>query len=245
MVELKGVGKRYDGHVALQPLDLSFEKGKVTALIGPSGCGKSTLLRIILGLIEPSSGSVSIAGETVTPQSAQEIRRKVGYVVQDGGLFPHLTAGQNVTLMSKTLGRQPTEIEGRLDELCELTHIERSMMQRYPAELSGGQRQRIGLMRALALKPRLLLLDEPLGALDPLVRAGLQSDLKEIFKQGDQTVVFVTHDMGEAAYLADHIVLLRSGQVVQQGSLKDFQEQPAEPFVNEFLSAQRQIGAIA
>ncbi len=245
MVELKGVSKRYDDHEALRPLDLTIDRNQVTALIGPSGCGKSTLLRIVLGLIQPTTGFVSIDGTVLTPGSAQAIRQKIGYVVQDGGLFPHLTSGENVTLMARYLQMPRERIEGRLSELAGLTHIDRSMLSRYPGELSGGQRQRIGLMRALALDPDLLLLDEPLGALDPLIRAGLQTDLKQIFQLRGKTVVFVTHDMGEAAFLADRIVLLREGRIVQEGALADFQKHPADSFVTEFLSAQRQIGAIA
>ena len=245
MVELSGIAKSFGDKPALKSIDLSLESGKSTALIGPSGCGKSTLLRIILGLIQPDAGNVSVDGEEVTPLTVERMRQQIGYVVQDGGLFPHLTAGENVTLMSRYLNRPADQISQRLTELCSLTHIEAPMLNRYPVELSGGQRQRIGLMRALALQPKLLLLDEPLGALDPIVRAGLQTDLKDIFDKMGQTVVFVTHDMGEAAYLAQHIVLLKDGEVVQQGSLQEFRDQPADPFVTQFLSAQRQIGAIA
>jgi osmoprotectant transport system ATP-binding protein len=245
MVELKGVTKRFGDKPALKSIDLALESGKSTALIGPSGCGKSTLLRTILGLIQPDAGSVSVDGKDVRPETVEQMRQQIGYVVQDGGLFPHLTAGENVTLMSRYLNRPADQISKRLTELCGLTHIEPDMLNRYPVELSGGQRQRIGLMRALALQPKLLLLDEPLGALDPIVRAGLQTDLKEIFDKMGQTVVFVTHDMGEAAYLAQHIVLLKDGEVVQQGTLQEFRDKPADPFVTQFLSAQRQIGAIA
>jgi len=244
VVELKAISKRYGDHVAIRSLDLEIPTGKVTALIGPSGCGKSTLLRIILGLIEPSSGAVSIDGTVLTPENMENVRRETGYVIQDGGLFPHLTAGQNVTLFSRFLGHEESAIQIRLGELCTLTKFDPSMLERFPVELSGGQKQRVGLMRALMLKPKLLLLDEPLGALDPLVRAGLQTDLKEIFRSSESTVVFVTHDMGEAAYLADNIVLLREGQVIQQGGFGEFTDQPADAFVSEFLSAQRQVGAI-
>jgi osmoprotectant transport system ATP-binding protein len=245
MVELRDIVKRYGAREALNVPALAIETNKVTALIGPSGCGKSTLLRIVLGLIVPEKGTVQIDGKALTPDTAQAVRREIGYVVQDGGLFPHLTAAENVQLMAVYLGQSPEAVTQRLGELCALTHIDQGMLDRYPAELSGGQRQRIGLMRALMLDPELLLLDEPLGALDPLVRAGLQSDLKEIFARRGKTVVFVTHDMGEAAYLADRIVLLKEGKLIQEGSLADFKNQPADPFVSEFLNAQRQIGAIA
>jgi len=234
MIALKGVTKRYGSLTALSPTDLTFETGAVTALIGPSGCGKSTLLRLILRLIEPDAGSVNIDGVDVTEANVQDVRRKVGYVVQDGGLFPHLTARENVCLMGKHLGRSVD-----LKSLTDLVRFPESGLDRYPLELSGGQRQRVGLMRALALDPSTLLMDEPLGALDPLVRSSLQTDLKEIFRRLGKTVVFVTHDMGEAAYLGNRIVLLRDGKIVQEGQLQDFQKSPAEPFVTEFLNAQR------
>lgn len=234
MITLHGVSKRYGDRVAVHPVDLVFGAGEVTALIGPSGCGKSTLLRLILGLIPPSAGTVELDGTQVTPEAAIEIRRKVGYVVQDGGLFPHLTARKNVTLMGEHLNK-PVD----LDRLTELTRFPKDGLDRYPTELSGGQRQRVGLMRALALDPAILLMDEPLGALDPLVRAGLQNDLKSLFITLRKTVVLVTHDLAEAAFLADRIVLLSEGKVVQTGTLGDLQERPATPFVTEFLQAQR------
>jgi osmoprotectant transport system ATP-binding protein len=239
MIEFRGIEMRYGETAAIRGLTLSIPSGKVTALIGPSGCGKSTLLRLILGLIVPTAGEVSVDGHKVERATAQEIRRSSGYVIQDGGLFPHLTAEQNVTLMAAHLGRAVD-----LPKLAELARFPTEALKRFPGELSGGQKQRVGLMRALALEPRLLLLDEPLGALDPLVRSSLQHDLKEIFKSFGQTVVLVTHDMGEAAYLADRLVLLRDGKVVQEGTLEDFQKRAAEPYVTEFLNAQRQLVAL-
>lgn len=239
MIALRGVSKRYGDRWALHPTNLEAPSGKVTALIGPSGCGKSTLLRLVLRLIEPTAGETLIEGEPVTPDSCVAIRRKIGYVIQDGGLFPHLTARENVTLMGRHLGR-----EVDVARLAHLVRLEEAALDRYPLELSGGQRQRVGLMRALALDPSTLLLDEPLGALDPLVRASLQSDLKELFGSLGKTVLLVTHDMGEAAFLADRIVLLREGRIVQQGTLSDFQERPSEPFVTEFLTAQRSVVAL-
>ena len=218
--------------------------GQTTALIGPSGCGKSTLLRMIAGLIPPTTGEVVIDGQALTLDTALRLRRQIGYVIQDGGLFPHLTAGQNVALMAKHVGMPQEDLEARIAELCELTRFPGDGLSRYPVELSGGQRQRVSLMRALMLKPSHLLLDEPLGALDPMVRAALQADLNEIFKQLGQTVVLVTHDMGEAGYLADKIVLLREGSVVQEGTLEDFQVRPTDLFVTHFLTAQRSLVAL-
>ena len=242
MLALNNVSKRYGPTLAVAPTDLVAEKAHVTALIGPSGCGKSTLLRMIVGLVEPTTGTISIDGQEMNASSATELRRRIGYVIQDGGLFPHLTSRQNVTLMARHLGR--TDGQAKLSELAALTQLPMDCLDRYPLELSGGQRQRVALMRALALSPTTLLLDEPLGALDPLVRSSLQTDLKSIFKQTGVTVLLVTHDMGEAAYLADKIVLLRDGRVVQQGTLDDYQNRPAEQFVTEFLNAQRSVVAL-
>jgi osmoprotectant transport system ATP-binding protein len=213
-------------------------------LIGPSGCGKSTLLRIIIRLIEPDSGSIELDGTPVTPDNVEPLRRRIGYVIQEGGLFPHLTARANILLMARYIGKSEEETRNRLLELCELTKFSQSLLSRYPLELSGGQRQRVSLMRALMLSPELLLLDEPLGALDPLVRASLQKDLKEIFARLGQTVVFVTHDMAEAIYLADEIVLMNEGRIVQKGAITDLRESPADPFVSEFINAQRGIASV-
>jgi osmoprotectant transport system ATP-binding protein len=239
LIELRAVTKEYRDGPAVRNLSLEFPEGKTTALIGPSGCGKSTILRLILGLVLPTSGEVLFEGKRVTRESEIQVRRSVGYVIQDGGLFPHLTSRENITLMARHLNGSASESDVRIKELLALTHLASEAMDRYPGELSGGQRQRVGLMRALMLEPKALLLDEPLGALDPMVRAGLQTELKGIFQQLGQTVVLVTHDMGEAAYLGDQIVLMRAGEIVQQGSLEDFQKRPADPFVTEFMNAQR------
>ena len=239
LVQLIGVSKKFGSATALQPTDLDFQPGLTTALIGPSGCGKSTLLRLVIALLRPDTGQVLFDGEKVTDANAQEIRRRVGYVIQEGGLFPHLTARANVLLMSRHLDRPEADMEARLEELCALSQFPRDALDRYPAELSGGQRQRVSLMRALMLSPEVLLLDEPLGALDPLVRSALQRDLKEIFARLKQTTILVTHDMGEAAYLADEIVLMNEGRIVQRGSAADLRDRPASDFVSDFIKAQR------
>lgn len=241
MVELREVSKTYGEHAALSPTNLRFADGKTTALIGPSGCGKSTILRLIAGLIKPDKGEVIIDGHVLTDENLIKRRRAMGYVIQEGGLFPHLTAEQNVWLMMRHLGEEVKDCVRRVTDLAKLTRFPEAMLTKFPNELSGGQRQRVSLMRALALDPPLLLLDEPLGALDPMVRNELQTELKSIFAELKKTVVLVTHDMGEAAYLGDSIVLLQEGSVVQQGSLGDFQERPASPFVSQFLQAQRQL----
>ena len=235
------MGKTFGDAPALQSTDLTFARGKTTVLIGPSGCGKSTLLRLIIRLLSPDSGRVLFDDMEVTDANVAALRHRTGYVIQDGGLFPHLTARDNVLLLPRHLGRTPTGMEPRIGELCALTRFPEAAMNRYPAELSGGQRQRVSLMRALVLAPELLLLDEPLGALDPLVRIALQRDLKEIFTRLEQTTILVTHDLAEAAYLADEIVLMKEGRVVQKGNFSDLRDHPAEPFVTEFIEAQRSL----
>lgn len=241
LVQIVDVSKRYGDIAALNPTSLSVERGKNTVLIGPSGCGKSTLLRLIIRLIEPDSGSITLDDTPVTADNINRLRRRIGYVIQEGGLFPHLSTRANVLLMARHIGKAEDETHDRLMELCELTRFSQNLLPRYPLELSGGQRQRVSLMRALMLSPELLLLDEPLGALDPLVRASLQKDLKEIFTRLGQTVLFVTHDLGEAIYFADEIVLMNDGKIVQKGTITDLRERPADPFVSEFINAQRGI----
>jgi osmoprotectant transport system ATP-binding protein len=241
LVRLVNVSKRYADAVALQPTNLLVERSKTTVLIGPSGCGKSTLLRLIIRLIEPDSGSIEFNGEVIRPDNIDVLRHRIGYVIQEGGLFPHLTARANVLLMARHVGKSDEEMQSRLLELRALTRFSENLLPRYPLELSGGQRQRVSLMRALMLSPELLLLDEPLGALDPMVRASLQKDLKEIFARLRQTVLFVTHDLAEAIYFGNEIVLMNEGRIVQKGSVTDLREKPADPFVSEFINAQRGI----
>ena len=244
LVQLLGVSKRFADAPAVHAIDLSVERGKTTVLIGPSGCGKSTLLRLIIGLLEPDSGEIQFDGTQLRADKIDIVRQRVGYVIQEGGLFPHLTALGNILLMARHLGRDENEMRARLSELCSLTRFSESLLDRYPLELSGGQRQRVSLMRALMLSPELLLLDEPLGALDPLVRAALQNDLKEIFSRLRQTALLVTHDLAEAAYLGDEIVLMNEGRIIQQGSLVDLQQSPAGEFVSEFINAQRGLALL-
>jgi len=244
MIKLRSVSKTFGTTVALHETNLDVSAGKTTVLIGPSGCGKSTILRLIIGLLEPTAGTIEIDGDRVTPTNILSLRRRIGYVIQEGGLFAHLTARQNILLMAKHLKQPAERMETRLHELCELTHFAEQALPRYPVELSGGQRQRVSLMRALMLQPAVLLLDEPLGALDPMVRARLQDELKEIFKRLQQTVIMVTHDMAEAGFFADCIVLLNEGRIVQFGTLDDLRTRPSTEFVREFLRAQRAVEAI-
>ena len=239
MIEVHGISKSYDGRRVLQPTDLTIPKGQTHALVGPSGCGKSTLLRLVMGLIAPDSGKIVLDGQQVGRDNALRLRHSMGYVIQDGGLFPHLTAAANVTLLAKHLGWDAERVAARLAALEALVDFPADGLARYPAQLSGGQRQRVGLMRALMLDPPILLMDEPLGALDQLIRSRLQSDLKGIFDRLHKTVLIVTHDMGEAAYLAEQISVMRDGRIVQTGTMRDLLDRPAESYVSEFISAQR------
>jgi len=241
MIELAGISKTYAGATVLPRIDLSLPAGRTAVLIGPSGCGKSTLLRLMVGLVRPDTGTVSIGGAILTPETAEMVRRGIGYVIQDGGLFPHLTARGNATLMARHLGWEPARIDARLQELAALTRFPADGLDRYPSGLSGGQRQRVGLIRALMLDPAVILLDEPLGALDPMVRAELQVDLRAIFRSLGKTVVMVTHDLNEAGWFGDEILLMREGRIVQRGRLDDLVRSPAEPFVSQFVRAQRQV----
>lgn len=239
MIKLHNVSKTFGKTKALHTTTLDIQPQTTTVIIGPSGCGKSTLLRLIIGLIKPDNGNIFVDGEMLRPQNLYSIRHKMGYVIQDGGLFPHLNARENISLLGTYLGYEKTQIEGRINELCELTKYPVDALARYPSQISGGQRQRVSLMRALMLDPAILLLDEPLGALDPLIRFELQNDLKEIFKILGKTVVMVTHDIVEAGFFGHKIVLLRDGIIIQDGTIRDLVQNPSEAFVAEFIKAQR------
>jgi osmoprotectant transport system ATP-binding protein len=239
MFRLESVRKCYNGKPALDDISLAIAPQRTTALIGPSGCGKSTVFGLMTGLLKPDVGVVLFENKPITPQRLPAIRRRIGYVIQDGGLFPHLTGLANVTLMARHIGWPSDEIRRRVDELSALTRLSPELLSRYPAELSGGQRQRVSLIRALMLDADTLLLDEPLAALDPMVRAELQDDLAAIFDRLQKTVVIVTHDINEAAFFADEIILMRAGQVVQTGTADDLFNRPAEDFVTQFVRAQQ------
>ena len=239
MLSLISVSKSFDRIKAVRSVNLAVQEGQTTVLIGPSGCGKSTILRLIIGLIPPDSGTITFRGERVVPETILQLCRRMGYVIQEGGLFPHLTTRQNITLVASYLGWSRSRMDERLSELIELTQFPADGLSRYPVQLSGGQRQRVSLMRALMLDPELLLMDEPLGALDPLIRVDVQAELKSIFQKLHKTVLMVTHDLGEAAYLGDTIVLMRDGLFIQSGTIEELVRSPADPFVTRFINAQR------
>lgn len=241
MFDLQQVHRRFGATVGLDGIDLHIAPGETTALIGPSGAGKSTLLRLLIGLEWPDAGEVRFQDAPLRRDALLAHRRRIGYVIQEGGLFPHLDAIGNVGLLARTLGWSAARIEARASELAGLCQLPADALRRYPAELSGGQRQRVGLIRALMLDPDVLLLDEPLGALDPIVRFDLQAEMRALFERLGKTVVLVTHDVAEAAWFADTIVLLRDGRIVQQGAPRTLLDTPAESFVRAFMTAQRSV----
>ena len=238
-IRVTNVSRTYGANRALGPITLEIPDRRVVAVIGPSGCGKSTLLRLLVGLIAPDQGTIEVGGTRLESGSARAIRLRTGYVIQEGGLFPHLSAFDNAALVARDVGWDEARVRARVEELAALCHLAPDLLGRYPAELSGGQRQRVGLLRALVLDPEVLLLDEPLGALDPMIRARLQQELRDLFRTLEKTVLLVTHDLAEAAFLADEIVLLEAGRLVQRGTLQELAARPATPFVTEFLNAQK------
>jgi osmoprotectant transport system ATP-binding protein len=237
-LELREAVKRFGGAPALGPVSLQVAPGERLALIGPSGAGKSTALRLLMGLLSPDHGAALFQGEPIGPADWAR-RRRLGYVVQGGGLFPHLTAAGNVALVARHLRWEPRRIAERLAELAALARISPDLLGRYPRELSGGQAQRVSLMRALMLEPEVLLLDEPMGALDPVTRTELRRDLRAAVLALGKTVVLVTHDLVEADELAERMALLRAGRVIQLGSLATLRSAPTDPYVTRFLGAQR------
>jgi osmoprotectant transport system ATP-binding protein len=239
MFSLNNACKSFGSMLVLKPTTIEFRNGESTVLIGPSGCGKSTLLRLLIGLISPDAGTIEFESKPITPQTVNLLRQRMGYVIQDGGLFPHLTAKENVQILAKHLNWSTSKMDARVQELAELTRLPHAALDRYPANMSGGQRQRVGIMRALMLDPPVILLDEPMGALDPLVRFDLQEDLRNIFRTLQKTSIMVTHDMGEAAFFGDRVLLLSEGSIVQEGHLNDLINNPASEYVARFINAQR------
>jgi osmoprotectant transport system ATP-binding protein len=238
MFTLHNVEKRFGNLVAVDGIDLQVTPRQTLALIGASGSGKSTLLRLMLGLERPDRGDVLFHGESLCDANLESIRQQVGYVIQEGGLFPHLDSADNIGLLARYQGWSAERQRERIDQLCDLTHFPESGLSRKPAQLSGGQRQRVALMRALMLDPEVVLMDEPLGALDPLIRFELQNELQGIFRRLEKTVVLVTHDLNEASFLADELILLRDGRIEQRGDLESLRSHPANEFVALFLRAQ-------
>jgi osmoprotectant transport system ATP-binding protein len=241
MLVLEHISKAFDGKPVLTDVDLRVPQGATRALIGSSGSGKTTLLRITLRLIQPDQGAVRINDQPLSAFGPEEWADQIGYVPQEGGLFPHLSGAENVALVPRLRRWAPQRLARRVAELLQLVALEPAALERFPHELSGGQKQRVAIMRAAMMDPAVMLLDEPMAALDPLIRSGLQHDLKAIFQRLGKTVLIVTHDLGEAVFLADEITLLHAGKVLQTGSYRDLLLKPADPFVTSFINAQRTL----
>jgi osmoprotectant transport system ATP-binding protein len=244
MISLEHVTKRYSetGAVAVDDLSLQIPEGMTVALIGPSGCGKTTTMRMINRLVDPTMGRILVGGEDVTRMDPILLRRRIGYVIQQVGLFPHMTIGHNIAAVPKLLGWDPARIARRTEELLHLVGLDpKEMLKRYPRQLSGGQRQRVGVARALAADPPVLLMDEPFGALDPIARTRLQAEFRQILKQVRKTVVLVTHDLDEATRLGDRIAIMNSGKIVQYDTPDAVLSHPADAFVENFVGIDRAL----
>ncbi len=240
MLKFEHVSKVYKGKKwAVNDLNFEIEKGEFIVLIGPSGCGKTTTMKMINRLIEPTSGKIYIDGENILDMDPVKLRRKIGYVIQQIGLFPHMTIEQNITLVPRLLKWSVEKRRKRAEELLELVDMTPDYLDRYPHELSGGQQQRIGVLRALAADQPLILMDEPFGALDPITRDSLQTEFKKLQKRLGKTIVFVTHDMDEALKLADRSVIMRAGRIVQFDTPDEILRNPANDFVEEFIGKER------
>ena len=241
MIRFDHVSKTYPGGTrAVEDFSLTVERDSTTVFLGTSGCGKTTLMRMVNAMVTPTSGTVFVRGRDVAGENPVHLRRSIGYVLQEGGLFPHRTVADNVATVPRLEGTPAREARERARELLDLVGLEPDLARRYPAQLSGGQRQRVGVARALANRADILLMDEPFGALDPLVRAGLQRELKEIQAALGATILFVTHDVDEAFTLGDQVaVLSRGGRIEQVGAPSDLLSSPASEFVADFVGASR------
>ncbi|GAB3038542.1 ABC transporter ATP-binding protein [Spirosoma pulveris] len=235
MIDVRQLTKRFESHTAVDDVSLTVAPGETLVLLGTSGCGKTTTLKMINRLIEPTSGFISVDGVDVRQQPGPALRRRIGYVIQDGGLFPHYTVADAIATVPKLLDWETARIQTRTRELMDKLQLPDSLLHRYPAELSGGQRQRVGLARALAVNPPVVLMDEPFGALDPFTRKHVRRELFGLNELRETTVVLVTHDVSEALELADRIALMDKGRIVQIGPPNELLINPATDFVRDFL----------
>ena len=243
MIEAEGLTKRYGDALVVNDVDLSVQAGELVVLLGASGSGKTTTLKMVNRLIEATSGSVRLDGVDTAHLPLHELRRRIGYVFQRIGLFPHMTVGENVAITPRLLGWSPERIAARVDELLDLVELDPALRDRGPSELSGGQQQRVGVARALAAEPRVMLLDEPFGALDPVTRERLQQSFMRIRTRLALTTVFVTHDMTEALTLADRIGVMHDGRLVQLGTPRELLTRPADDYVDRLMSTPRRQAA--
>ncbi|MER2090849.1 MAG: betaine/proline/choline family ABC transporter ATP-binding protein [Sporosarcina sp.] len=244
MLEFKNVSKVYPGgKKAVDNLNLHINEGEFICFIGPSGCGKTTTMKMINRLVKPSEGKILIKGENIMEKNIVKLRRSIGYVIQQIGLFPHMTIRDNIALVPRLMKKPVEERNSKADELIKLVNMPKEFLDRYPHELSGGQQQRIGVLRALAANPPLILMDEPFGALDPITRDSLQAEFKHLQRALGKTIIFVTHDMDEAIKLADRIVIMKDGKVVQMGTPDEILRNPANEFVEDFIGKDRLLQA--
>ena len=247
MVSFENVSKRFPGahEDAIRDLSLDVVEGEILVLVGPSGCGKTTILKMINRLVEPTSGRVTVGGSDVLDQDPVRLRRGIGYVIQSIGLMPHRSVAQNIALVPRLLGWDARRVQERIEELAEIFQLDRTLLDRYPSQLSGGQRQRVGVARALAADPPVMLMDEPFGAVDPVVRGRLQREFLEIQDRLRKTIVFVTHDVDEAIRMGDRIAILNIGGVLEQLDTPiAILEQPANDFVRNFVGVDRGLKAL-
>ncbi len=245
MIEFQGVSKVFAGHPAVKDLTLELREGAFSVLVGTSGSGKSTTLKMINRLLEPDRGTIRFAGEDIRQQPVLTLRRRMGYAIQSIGLFPHWTVAQNIATVPQLQRWPRARIADRIDELMALLGLEATLRDRYPHQLSGGQQQRVGVARALAADPEVLLMDEPFGALDPVTREALQQEMLRIHRLLGRTIVLVTHDIDEALRLADHLVLMDGGEVVQQGAPLEMLLRPKNSFVQTFFGRSELAPAVA
>ncbi|MEJ7603008.1 MAG: ABC transporter ATP-binding protein [Kofleriaceae bacterium] len=246
MIELANVSKRYGEAWAVRGVTLEIAAGELVAVLGESGSGKTTLVKMVNRLIDPDGGSIKVDGKPIATTDAVALRRTIGYVIQQAGLFPHWTVAANIATVPRLLGWDDPVIDARVDELLALVGLDGKLRDRYPDQLSGGQRQRVGVARALAARPRLLLLDEPFGALDPITRVALQGELRRIHRELALTTIMVTHDMVEALTLADRIVVMYRSELRQVGTPRELMTNPADDYVAQLMSmARHQADAIA
>lgn len=240
MIEFKNVTKEFKGNTVISDISVTIPKGKLTVLIGPSGCGKTTTLKMINRLIQPTKGEIFINGKNIEKEDKVALRRNIGYVIQQGGLFPHITIRDNIEIIEKLEKKPRGEIESRTVEFMKMVDLDpASYLDRYPSELSGGQQQRIGVIRALANDPEIILFDEPFSALDPVTRSNLQDELVELQEKLGKTMVFVTHDMDEAIKIADMICIMKDGKILQFDRPEMILKKPADDFVSGFVGVNR------
>ena len=236
MIEFKNVGKQFKDNVVLKGLSLEIQKGELVVFIGPSGCGKTTSLKMINRLIEPSSGTILVNGKNIMKTDTIELRRHMGYVIQQTGLFPHMTVRENIQLIAGLEGKNHDEMDQRTEQLLTMVGLDpKQFIDRYPSELSGGQQQRVGFARALMNDPDVILMDEPFSALDPVTRNDLQEELFNLQEEVKKTIVFVTHDMDEAIKLADRICIMRDGEIVQFDTPEEILRHPKDEYVESFI----------